>query len=262
MTETVRMLAVRMDLAWAEFDYLGDAFRGLSEEWTDSSVTERQSDGVTYLVKARPGIVDPMLRVRTGTFIHHVRATLDNLAWGLATKVKREPGKVSFPIERSPRAFRATKWVRVLGTAAPCVVAAEALQPYEHPDARCLLVLNDLWNQDKHRAAAVLPVVPTRAVVIRKTHETEPSFTPYWPRRSKTVKKDQVLGKFVMPPDHNEPPKGGLVLQPVLNVRGPLNGRLLPDALFQMYEFVHHEVMPVLVPFLQLRAHRAAPKRP
>jgi hypothetical protein len=243
------MLAVRMDLAWSEFEYLRDAFQVLGEEWTDSSVTERQPDGVTYLVKARPGVADPMLRVRTGTFIHHVRATLDNLAWGLAVKVKRKPGPVSFPITTSSGRFAHTRWAQVLD-GCPARDAVEAVQPYKRPDARCLLALHDLWNEDKHRVATVLPVVPTRAVVIRNTHETEPSFTPCWPRRSKTVEKDQILGKFVMPPDSDDPPKGGLVLQPVLGVRGPLDSRLLPHALFQMYEFVRDEIMPALMPFL------------
>ncbi len=243
------MLAVRMDLAWTEFEPLRDAFINLSDEWSNRSVTEPQPDGVSYLIKARPGTVDPLLRVKTGAVIHQVRATLDNLAWGLAVRVKRNPLRVSFPIATSAGGFANTQWAQVL-SGDPARAAVEALQPYNRVDARCLRTLHRLWNQDKHRVAPILPVIPARATFVWKANASHGKVTPYWSRRGKTVHHDDVLAKIVMPSPLDAPPKGGITLCPALDIGGPLTDRVLPQALFDMYRFVRDEVMPALDGFL------------
>lgn len=257
MTEAERLLVERIKLALAEFEYLRDAFVALSEKWSNSSTIERQPDGVTYLVKARPEPVDPLLRVRVGTFVHHLRATLDNLAWALAVKIKASPGKVSFPIATSLSDFNESAWVRALGQSAACVVAAERLQPYNRPDARCLVILHRLWNHDKHRVATVLPVVPTGGVAIfdhaaveaQKASGIEPTVKVYRPGKALTDHSN-ALAQIVMPSPRDLPPKGGVWLRPALEVEGALSDRMLPHALFQMQQFVRDEVMPALRTFL------------
>jgi hypothetical protein len=252
VTDTERLLTERMDLAWTEFEPLRDAYNALQEKWQQDAVTEAQPDGVTYLVKARVSEVDPLLRIKTGAVIHQIRATLDNLAWALATRVKAEPGNVSFPIARNLNDFHGFAWVSVLGTSAPCVVAAERLQPYNRTEGNVLHVLHRLWNLDKHRVPPVLPIVPTKAFIFGKAGETSINAqTKFYPvRRGKTVNNDQVLIRIVVPSTADEPPTCAVALRPALNVPGPETERQLPQALFNMYHYVRYEVMPALTPFL------------
>lgn len=252
MTDPARLLAVRTDFAWAQFEPLRDALVALGETWTRESVPERQPDGRTYLYKARVGEASPELRVQLGALVHQLSATLDNLAWAFAVRVKRAPGKVSFPITRSRTQFAATEWVRLLGLTAPCVRVAELFQPYYRPQGRCLLALHDLWNLDKHRAPAILPVIPTRATFIRQADHPKPLITKtYFPRCGQPVKYDHVLAKVVMASESDEPPIGFVALKPALDCRhSATRERILPQALYEMYRYVRHEVVPPLAALL------------
>jgi hypothetical protein len=241
-----------MDFAWAQFEPLRDAFEAISYEWSDGTVPQRQPDGVTYLCKALVGEVDPVLRVKMGAFAHQLNSTLDNIAWAFAILKKQEPGKVSFPITRSPAEFERWGWVQLLGKDAPCVKVVEALQPYNRPEGRCLLTLHALWNHDKHRAPAVLAVIPTGARFILDANGPRPlSVRGFFPRGGKSVHNDQVITRIVMAKPADDPPKGGVILSPALdNRRGALRERMLPHALFEMYRYVREEVVPPLVGLL------------
>jgi hypothetical protein len=251
MTDIERLLTARMNHAWLEFEELRDAFLQIAKDWSNKSIAERHPDGVTYLFKANVPEIDPLLRIKTGEFVHQVHATLENLAWALARRARRDPGRVSFPITRNPTEFANTSWVRLLGIDARCVLKAEEFQPYNRPEGNLLVVLHRLWNLDKHRIAAALPIVPASAVLIWQAHnEGLQSFKIYGAGSTKPVQNGQVLAKLVMKSPDDAPPEGGVTLQPSLDVHGPFEDRKLPHALFNIYRYVRDEIVSALVPLL------------
>lgn len=252
MTDPKQLFAARMDIAWAQFEQLSDAFIALSDEWNNHPDPERQPDGVTYLYRARVTEVDPKLRVQTGAFVHQVRSTLDNIAWALAVRAKPEPGRVSFPICRSRAEFHRASWARLLGPPAQCVSIAESFQPYNRPEGRCLLALHSLWNLDKHRAPSILPAIPTHALLFHQAKSPRPVSTKlYFPRGGKPVENGRVLARVVMPSTSDAPPLGGAILRPALDSRrfSP-SERILPNALYEMFRYVRYDVMPPLLRLL------------
>jgi hypothetical protein len=252
VTDPKQLVNVRMDIAWAQFEQLRDAFIALSEEWNSHPDPEPQPGGVTYLYRANVTEVDLVLRVQTGAFVHQVRSTLDNIAWTFAVTVKPEPGRVSFPICRSRAEFDRASWTRLLGPSAQCVSIAESFQPYNRPEGRCLLALHALWNLDKHRAPSVLPVIPTHVRLFRKAKSPRPVSTKlYLPRGGKPVENGRVLARVVMPSTSDAPPLGGAVLRPALDSRRlPPSERILPNALCEMFRYVRYDMMPPLLRLL------------
>jgi hypothetical protein len=251
MTDIETLLTVRMDYAWFQFEELRDAFIQIGENWSNKSIAEPQADGVTYLFKANVPEIDPLLRIKTGEFVHQVHATLENLAWALARRASRDPGRVSFPITRNPTEFANTCWVKLLGVDARCVLKAEKFQPYNRPEGNLLVILHRLWNLDKHRVATALPIVPANAILIWQAHnEGLRSFKIYGAGSTKPVQNGQVLARLVMKSPDDAPPKGGVILQASLDVRGPFEDRKLPHALYKIYSYVRDEIVPALVPFL------------
>jgi hypothetical protein len=99
--------------------------------------------------------------------VHHMRATLDNLAWQVAAGhaaslgvAPPNPTRVQWPIfslakgSRNNRGFR--EWLKGMRHLYPlwALKLFCAFQPYRAThdnDRHALLVLNTLWNTDKHR---------------------------------------------------------------------------------------------------------------
>ncbi|MBA2505934.1 MAG: hypothetical protein H0V29_08325 [Thermoleophilaceae bacterium] len=122
---------------------------------------EFDSDAGCHFLRFRVREQVPLrLSVIVGDIVHNLRSALDQATWLLAGQTKsfaelNKPGvreRISFPITRSRPEFEAHKVIPFLQPAPLSTVAV--MQPYEldrpvqhHP----LILLNELWNTDKHR---------------------------------------------------------------------------------------------------------------
>lgn len=249
MSEIDQIIVVRQKYSWKQFEILRERYEELTNDWTNGSYLEKQADGVTYLLRANIGRVDAELRVLTGGFIHQVRSTLDNLAWALAMTVSTNPGRVSFPICKSSNDFGDTPLVRLLaGSLAAGVL--EQFQPYVNQNARCLFNLHKLWNVEKHRMPVVLPAIPSSTQVVIGNNSATPLRTKaYWRKDGQAVENGAVLARIVMPSPAATTPRVRVEIRPALEVSsGRLRDRMLPHALFDMWEFVYSTVGPGLLP--------------
>ena len=103
------------------------------------------------------------LSLLAGDFIHNLRASLDNLIWEVAGATASRPNILSFLIRKTPEEFDRAR-LRVLDKVDPAIVSAiESCQPFVLPEqggpshGDRLGLLGDFWNDDKHRAPAVIP---------------------------------------------------------------------------------------------------------
>lgn len=251
MSELVRLLTERTDFAWEQFEPLRDSLVALGEMWASNSLPELKPDGVSYLIHAQLTDIDPRLRVEAGAFVHQLRATLDNIAWGLANRVRPNPGKVSFPICEDPQQFAHWSLIQVLGRGSGAARALERLQPYSRAEGRYLIMLHNLWNQDKHRLPPFLAALPAGALLLPDAEEPPiVSIKVYGGRRGKAVRHNDVIGKVVFAAPPNRPPKVRVALHPCLDTKGPPVDRYLPQAFNQMHRYVRDEVMRAIEGYL------------
>lgn len=114
-------------------------------------VSADAAERYTLKITARP---PTHLRFPVGDAIHNLRATLDNLVWGLGQLCGEPPGSgIAFPVCESPEEFE-RRGRRSLGNhlSRAAVDLVRSLQPFTMTDPRrhVLWVLNKLSNQDKH----------------------------------------------------------------------------------------------------------------
>jgi hypothetical protein len=125
--------------------------------------------GVTRAEAALDAPVPTDIPLRAGDVIHNLRATLDNLVWEVAPEAVRSDSRlarsIAFLIRRDQTKFdEAAK--RPLGAGMPAQImdAIRTCQVFVQPadggldpaDANRIALLEDFWNDDKHR-------VPTAA---------------------------------------------------------------------------------------------------
>jgi hypothetical protein len=164
-------------LAWA---------KGRLEELKTVAQTFLDTEPHSLFHETDPATGDHLIRVRVerlpsfeigflaGDCIHHIRASLDNLAWGLALRhcaPKLPPGYTAFPIyrlekspprkpgQRSSPAWDPDGLRKCEGMDGAVVREIRALQPYHRGAAAeddKLWILDRLWNDDKHKAIHVV----------------------------------------------------------------------------------------------------------
>lgn len=125
--------------------------------WTESEdyADEEREYTVFAEVREEP---DPRWGLIAGDVIQNLRASLDQLVWGISDRKVRNH-LTAFPIYWPKRKFRVGAPARIAGVSAPARALIERSQPY-HWGARAsdhpLAVLKTLSNLDKHQA--LLPV--------------------------------------------------------------------------------------------------------
>lgn len=110
------------------------------------------------------------LALIAGDCTNALRSTLDNLTWAIALKCSSTPPEnTAFVIARSEERFHRSKW-KLKGLPTGAVDEIERVQPYAlgnlvqpirpdpstNPDRDALWMLERLWNDDKHRAPALV----------------------------------------------------------------------------------------------------------
>lgn len=129
------------------------------------------------------------LRLMIGEFIHHVRASLDNLVWALAcSNASGTPhSQTQFVVRNHPNEFVSDRSGRLRDLSPGVQDAIEKFQPYaiEVPagEDHAVWMLNRFWNDDKHRAPLVAAQPQLQALDFRYLGPvTIPPNTPVTPR--------------------------------------------------------------------------------
>lgn len=153
---------------WAKEHF--DRLRGEVEAFTDREPYGWRTEFEDYANEEREYTVyaevheEPDFRwgLMAGDVIQNLRASLDQLVWGISNPDVRDH-RTSFPIYTTEAAFKANAPERIAGVSDPARALIKGSQPYhwktgadEHP----LAILKALSNLDKHRT--LLPVAFAR----------------------------------------------------------------------------------------------------
>lgn len=183
-----------MDWAKCKVDRLDKAVRAFLHEQTVTTRSEPNAESTEYVVRVEKGIegVPFEIGLEVGEIAHHVRSTLDWLAWAIA----RNPGKTtSFPIWTSQHRNKNGKLLQPAvdgGLSAAAKDIVKRLQPYEagkaDPTDNILHWLKELDNIDKHRHLVAVGCSDSGyfrqlPVLIRGTVETEDLRSELKPKR-------------------------------------------------------------------------------
>lgn len=147
----------RLDWAKCKVDRLDKAVRAFLHEQTVTTRSEPNAESTEYVVRVEKGIEDVPFEIglEVGEIAHHVRSTLDWLAW----KISRSPCEDTlFPIwsreSRTPQG-RVEHPGIAGGLTRDAKRLIQRLQPYEarkgDPTNNILHWLKELDNIDKHR---------------------------------------------------------------------------------------------------------------
>jgi hypothetical protein len=143
-------------------------------DWAHRHVQRLRAEAAQYLKTVRPseketattiGGVTALIGLMAGDAIHNLRASLDNLIVDLAPPAaqSQDPNFLAFPIRATLAAFNKAANKSLAGVDPTLIDAVRLVQPFVTPQAgglpgdggRLLALLNDFWNDDKHR----IPVV-------------------------------------------------------------------------------------------------------
>jgi hypothetical protein len=142
--------------------------------------------------------IPPRFPVLAGEVIHHLRSSLDHIAWILSSESYRQSNErdITFPILTTrPKQDKKSAYDRkIKGITAPAALTLiEQLQPYNVGNSadQPLAIIQDLDNFDKHRALVLVEAtfdalisLPTRMLSTtligddQSLKENEYSFTP------------------------------------------------------------------------------------
>lgn len=157
--------------AWAsrDVDYLKAELAPLERAYRDAKVTntvDKRGRIIEYILEGDLPPLPPEIGLRIGDCVHHLRATLDNLAYTIATEnnavlTSKERKAVTFPICTHSADWRENVVEKHVLDVLPmgAQAAIEGLQPYHRrpdPDRHSLAILRELSDMDKHRT---IPVV-------------------------------------------------------------------------------------------------------
>ena len=157
----LELAKLRLDWASAGIDHLEelvDSFLATKPcEVNDSVTREGENAHISYVldVYCQP---PPTIRFAIGDVIHNLRATLDNLVWGVGqAQVPKADDYLGLAFYGSESMFQEEYLPRINKLPEPIRDWITSIQPYQGPNHVVLLQrLNDIWNKDKHRAPLVV----------------------------------------------------------------------------------------------------------
>jgi hypothetical protein len=253
MSNDIQLPRRRLKRAWRYFQelngYLLD-WRKEGDPYEIRSQTDLDKARIDYFVKVirYPPLDDMGFTI--GDFVHNVRAPLDNLIWGIGQRYgSPDKRKLHFPICANVEQFAE---IAQLFKKFPreARVLIEGFQPYHRPDnptRHPLWILNRLWNDDKHRAPAVVVSAITGSVV-GTTNSTR--IDPHIDFVRFTGNDEMHVGYVTLLDRTDTYVEAKLIIDIAFDPAGPAKGRMLGDVLAEIYDFVHDEAFPALEPFL------------
>ena len=150
----------KLDRADHHVNTLREEIDGFIDAKRDSIVGSFDRGRSSYIFRLQD-LDEPPLRWRVimGDVAHNQRSALDHLAWQVIRRHRTPKRKTGFPIcdEEPEEGF--ARWAQgttscpgpLFGAGGDAFECIEKMQPYHGGECRLLLVLNQLWNADKHR---------------------------------------------------------------------------------------------------------------
>ena len=93
-----------------------------------------------------------------GDVVHNLRATLDNLVWGIG-RLRKADGRLSLEFWDSEEQFQKCYAPKISKLPEPISEWIESVQPFNIRGFRLYKTLTNLWNRDKHRTPQLTATV-------------------------------------------------------------------------------------------------------
>jgi hypothetical protein len=217
-------------------------------------------------------LVDPMLNVVLGDFVHNLRSSLDHLAYQLVLLNGRTPWpKIALPIYDARPGHYSSRWFGRRWKAKPLDIAKEvsrealkiieSVQPYSGShDGLLLSAVRDLNNFDKHRELILAGHVAREAVTSHLPNS--PYRTGKWHFTGLPLVNENVVAvvTYDIPMQEADP---DAALRPTIEFGevGPLNGFPVDVALGILFDVVQ-DVVSHCQPLFRGRRQQTTQARP
>lgn len=195
------------------------------------------------------------LGIIAGDCVHNLRAILDNIVWSLGkayptTDPMAKPDKLSFPVCKSPSDYQeilrrpSHKAINNFPDAAKSLI--ENMQPYntERLPAHFLLLLNELWNADKHRSPDLMGGTNYGVAMEGFNLQQPASLSAGFAVLDGVVFARGVITEGGIKPDA----KVNLDIDVAFHIQGSARGHIARDLLIQLHQFVRDEVIAKFEP--------------
>lgn len=203
---------------------------------------------------AQASIPPPLpLRLHIGECIHNLRATLDNIMWELGRAVRDPPpDNLDFPVCWTEQKWRdASAKLAAIPMIAHDVVRRAQPYPTPEPDRAetPLYVLNRLWNEDKHRAPAIVLAVATGRARVHLTNPTagHSGLAPPDIKHGPFEHEREIARARMREPYPEADIKGEFAIDIAFDERGPAKGFPVSGCLRAIHKFVQEYVLTPLV---------------
>lgn len=208
-----------------------------------------QSDGRTYIYTVERGRPLPEdLRFRVGDAMHNLRATLDNIAYGLVSTYRKPIWNTAFPVCRNASQFKIKALPKFAGIDQGAIDIIESFQPYKDRNGDWLKVLDGRWNRDKHRAPMLVGLIPSRFSML----ENDGDIADYVIYVDKGLKDGMAVSHVVYKSDQHTRREPHLTFEIAIEERGtPTLWRGIPNALQACHYLVRDEVLKRLRPYFR-----------
>jgi hypothetical protein len=208
-----------------------------------------------FHVRNKPPVAFSLLMAE---YVHQLRAALDNIAWEMAVRYLASQGKTrppgrytAFPVCLEPNDWdKGSTKSRIVDFPPAALSEVQDLQPYNGtdivgPKSHRLWLLTELWNADKHRA---LVLTLGTASKLRIDFDKPCEIRGMW---LKGFDKDRPLARVFAYGERQLQYKTKPPFRIGFGYGGPyLSGLVVVTNLSRLYQFVRHEALPRLKPFL------------
>jgi len=214
---------------------------------------EVQPDGVTYVYYVQERRALPSdLRFKVGDVIHNLRASLDNIAYGLVSTYRTPSWNTAFPVCRKAAQFQRKAVPKFAGIPQDAIDVIESFQPYNGPHgqrAHWLKILDDRWNRDKHRTPTLVGLIPGRSSYL----ESDGDVIDYAIYVDQSLKDGMAVAHVTYASRQHTRQDPHFTFAVALDeALTPFNWRTIPDSLKSAHDLITHGyygVLPKLRPF-------------
>lgn len=212
---------------------------------------EPQPDGLTYLYRAHLlRAIPPTLGLQAADCVHNLRATLDNIAWGLVSTYRTPTWGTAFPICRTARRWQERALPKLAGIDQRAIDLIESLQPYHASDRKnhWLVLLDNPWNRDKHRSPMVVGSIPRSTGTYVGVDEPLADFVIYTGRG---IGDNMVVGRAVYASREHTHRQPNFAFQIAIEEGGAGYVRRIPTALITNHHLIREQVLNGLRPYFR-----------
>ena len=252
----VRLSKLRLDWASAGIDRLEilvDSFLTTVPSEVIASVKRKgESAHISYVLRVHRQ-PPPTIRFAVGDVVHNLRASLDNLVWGVGQVCKAD-NRLSLEFHESKTSFRDCYLPKIRKLPDPVRDWITSIQPYHRrKHMEVLYRLHSLWNRDKHRTPTVISTAGhTGKLGYSGNRMPFESMTFY---RVSGQKDQQRLASVIIPWERRNEFKPEFLPLVAFNVDGPVGLNMLngPESvvpyLRHIQQYILTRVVPVFEPF-------------